>query len=202
MKNGWSCLGSSCKASHKFYQCYLSSGTCLITLIIAQWPGGKASLWAPSPSGHSWGSSPPCSSPLLLKAINSCRTSSPGDKNHKQWLFDIVKWITPSTVLQRKGRFLKDQRDVSEMCAVYEAPQSQGGSVWISVKPRATMKVWSLCQWWDEIIKGKRKGKRKNTPRSSVMQFFHSAMIISVQNDKSIDPTYNSIHDRGMNWKL
>lgn len=71
MKNGWSCLGSSCKASHKFHQRYLSSGTCLITLIIAQWPGGKASFWGSPPSGHSCESLSPRSSLLLLKAIKS-----------------------------------------------------------------------------------------------------------------------------------
>lgn len=44
------------------------------------------------------------------------------------------------------------------------------------------MKVWSLSQWWDEIIKGKEK---KANIFCDVI--FNSAVIIAVRNDKSKD---------------
>ena len=141
MKNGWSCLGSSCKASHKFHQRYLSSGTCLITLIIAQWPGGKASLWGSPPSGHSCESSSPRSSVLLLKAINLC----PDKLARRQESQAVIIWYCKVNYTlhchPEEGKLSKAPKGcIQDVCTLWGSSITQRKCLWIWVQPTGQWK--------------------------------------------------------------
>lgn len=202
VKNGSSCWGSSRKTSHKFRRRYVSSGTFLITLIIAQWPVGKDSLWASSPPGCNRGSSPPWELTAALKSYKLTPDKlARRQENRERWLFDIAKWITrPSAVLpQNGGGVSRGPRGcIRDGCSLWGRSITQRKRVWISHQPRATMKMWSMCQWRDSIIKGKCKKKGGKKHRNiTVMQFSNWATIIPIRSDKSIGREYFSIKIKG-----